>query len=285
MEAYGGFDPQVGEIRALRTFRIGPGGILYPLFGDRAWTPGTNTSFCRVQQGADSDEAGRARHIPPDPECSCGFYAYADDGSAAEYPHSQHVLAVIAGWGRVVAGTRGIRAQYARIEALWMSSRVPPDLQAGVAAQYPDVVVYATKQGMFREQPPTLLDCYEIPTPRQRALRKRALQAVMATALVVGSLPAHWIWNHQDARLIWGSELVAFLVASWFFRISRQDRQARGYAVLCVAVTLWLVAPFAGAAGILLLRLPLLQIAFLGRLHRARLNREAGRFPAAIDLT
>ncbi|MDP9094257.1 MAG: hypothetical protein M3N95_15310 [Actinomycetota bacterium] len=46
MDAYSGFEPQVGEIRALRTFRIGPGGLLYPLFSDHAWTDGTNTAEC-----------------------------------------------------------------------------------------------------------------------------------------------------------------------------------------------------------------------------------------------
>ena len=43
METYAGFEPQIGEIRALRTFRIGPDGKLYPLYSDTAWVDGTNT--------------------------------------------------------------------------------------------------------------------------------------------------------------------------------------------------------------------------------------------------
>lgn len=153
MEAFGGFEPQVGEIRALRTFRIGPGGVLYPLFVDRAWTPGTNTSLCRLPQPTGQHLTWRAPHPAPDPDCGCGFYAYADDTSAGEYPHSRHVLAVIACWGQVIAGTRGVRSQHARIEALWISPKVPNELKAAVTAHYPDLSVYGTKTAMLNQLP------------------------------------------------------------------------------------------------------------------------------------
>ncbi len=282
MDTFGGFEPQVGEIRALRTFRIGPGGILYPLFGTQPWTAATNTSACTALT---SGTHNHTQHTAPDPECGCGFYAYADDASAAEYPQSQHVLAVIACWGRVIAGTRGVRAQHARIEALWMSPTVPQELKSAVAVHYPSTSVYDMKTAMLSDHPPTLLDCYEIPTPRQRWMGKRALQAALFTALTVGALPANWTWHHQDARLIWAAELGFFLLAAVFFRLTGKDRHARGSALLYAAVTLWLIAPFAGGAGILLLRLPILQIAILGKLHRARLNHEASRFPALITST
>lgn len=211
--------------------------------------------------------------------------AYADDVSAGEYPQSQHVLAVIACWGRLIAGTRGIRSEHARIEALWMSPTVPDELRDDVAAHYPELSVYDTKTAMLSEHPPTLLDCYEIPTPRQRTARKRLQQFALLTALALGSLPADWIWHHHDARLIWGAELLFFVVAALFLHLTGNDRHARGSALLYTAVTLWLIAPFAGSAGILLLRLPILQIAILGRIHRARLNRDASRFPASITTT
>ena len=121
MEAYAGFDPRVGEIRALRTFRIGPGGVLYPLFSNTPWSDGTNTARCRA--GGASDES--AEHRAPEPDCTCGFYAYACEAAAAEYPNARHVLATVACWGRVIAGTRGIRAEHGRIEAIWMSETVP----------------------------------------------------------------------------------------------------------------------------------------------------------------
>ncbi len=279
MDAFGGFEPRVGEIRALRTFRIGPGGILYPLFGTEAWTSATNTSGCRVRPTGTDDGTP---HSAPDPECGCGFYAYAEDTSAAEYPQSQHVLAVVACWGRVIAGTRGVRAQHARIEALWMSPRVPSELRSAVAAQYPATSIYEAKTAMLAEHPPTHLECYEIPTAGQRRMGKRALTAALVTALAVGALPANWTWYQDDLRLIWVAELGFFLLAAIFYRLAGKDRQARGTALLYVAVALWLIAPFAGGVGIVLLRLPILQIAVLGYVHRARLNREANRFPASI---
>jgi hypothetical protein len=52
--------------------------------------------------------------------------------------------------------------------------------------------------------------------------------------------------------------------------------------VLCLAVVLWMLAPFAGFAGVLLLRLPLLEIAALTMLQRHTLRRAATRFPADI---
>lgn len=282
MDTFAGCEPRVGEIRALRTFRIGAGGVLYPLFDTQAWTTATNTSVCRAPETAIENDP---QHTAPDPECGCGFYAYADDASAGDYPQTQHVLAVIACWGRVIAGTRGVRAQHARVEALWMSPIVPHEIQSAVAAHYPATAVYDIKTAMLQEHPPTLLDCYEIPTPRRRWMGRRALQAVLFTALVVGALPASWTWHHHGARLIWFAELGFFVLGCAFVRVVGKDRQLRGTALLCAAVILWLTAPLAGGVGTIFLRLPIMQIAVMGHLHRARLNREASRFPATITAT
>jgi hypothetical protein len=48
------------------------------------------------------------------------------------------------------------------------------------------------------------------------------------------------------------------------------------------AVALWLLAPFAGAVGVLLLRLPLIQIAALLFVQRVLLARAASTFPAEV---
>jgi hypothetical protein len=139
MEPYAGFEPQVGEIRALRTFRIGPGGSLVPLFGSEAWHDASNTARCRVVQRPD---AAVGPHEVPDPECSCGFYAYGNAAAVGEYPHTRHVLAVVACWGRVIAGTRGVRAEHCRVEALWLSERVPAELIGQLGNRYPSVTIY-----------------------------------------------------------------------------------------------------------------------------------------------
>lgn len=282
MDTFTGCEPRVGEIRALRTFRIGSGGVLYPLFGTEAWTTATNTAVCAVQATANPEYA---QHTAPDPGCGCGFYGFADDSGAAEYPQAQHVLAVIACWGSVVAGTLGVRAQHARVEALWMSPTVPQELRSAVADHYPATSMYDIKAAMLSDHPPTLLDCYEIATPRRRWVRRRALQVVLFTALAVGLPPVSWTWHHHDARLVWVAELGFFLLGAAFHLLTGGDRGLRGTALLYATVILWLIAPLAGGAGFVFLRLPILEIAILGYLHRARLNREASRFPATITAT
>ncbi len=280
MDAYAGFEPQVGEIRALRTFRIGPGGVLYPLFSDSPWTAGANTARCGA---SGPPAAGRQVHPAPDPDCTCGFYAYASESSAAEYPFARHVLAVVACWGHVIAGTRGIRAEHGRIEAIWTSETVPPDLAAQVAQRYPATATYADKDEMLVEHPPTMLDCYEIDEPHERTMKRVGLRVLIIVALVVGLLPTRWLGSNNDARLVWAAELCFFLVGVAILRRRRTDFAARRRMLVFVAVALWLVAPFAGTTGVLLLRLPLIQIGALGLVQRRMGTRAASRFPALIN--
>ena len=195
--------------------------------------------------------------------------------------HARHVLAVVACWGKVIAGTRGIRAQYARIEALWLSETVPCSLAASVGARYPTTVAYSDKDAMLAEHSPTTLDCYEIDVTAQHTRKNRALRVAAVAALVLGCLPASWIWGQQDIRWVWAAELCLFVAAAATSRRGR-DSRARALTLLYAAISVWLVAPFAGPAGIVLLRLPLLQITALGLIQRGFVNREARRFPARI---
>jgi hypothetical protein len=270
MEAYTGFEPQVGEIRAVRTFRIGPNGSLYPLFSDVAWSAGTNTARCRF-----------APHATPETGCTCGYYAYASDAAASEYPNARHVLAVVSCWGHVIAGTRGIRAEFARIDAIWMSDAVPAGLAALVATRYPGLSIYADKQAMLAQHPPTVLDCYQN-DPSERAVRRIGLRLAILLALVMGVLPTSWLGSNDDARLVWAAELGFFLIGAVVLHRKRTDLAAKRQALVFVAVALWLVAPFAGAGGTLMLRLPLIQIAALTAYQRWLLTQEARRFPARI---
>ena len=277
MDTFSGFEPQVGEIRALRTFRIGPGGLLYPLFSDEPWSAGANTAQCRGAQ-SHGDEPD---HVVVEPGCTCGFYAYADEQGAAEYPNSRHVLAVVACWGRVVAGTRGVRRQHARVEAIWMSPTVPPDLAAAVAAGYPSTAVYADKAEMLSAHPATQVDCYETPTPRDQARSRRAMRAAVVVALILGALPWSWLTANSDALLLWAAALVAFFIASINYG-KRVETTARKRALVSSATVLWLLAPLAGPAGILFLRVPLLQIALVTHQQRRIALRRANQFPAEI---
>lgn len=279
MDAYAGFEPQVGEILAVRTFRIGPGGVLYPLFSNSPWADGTNTAHCKLL-GPNAAQA--RRHAAPEPDCTCGFYAYASETNAGEYPNARHVLAVVACWGRVIAGTRGIRAEHGRIQALWMSTTVPPDLANQVRATYPATAIYTDKAAMLAEYPPSRLDCYEDPAPTERRWRRIGLRLAVAVALVTGVLPEHWLGSNTDARVVWGVELAFFLIGALALRRRHTDMAAKRRGLVFFAIALWLVAPFAGTVGVLLLRLPLIQLAVLFMVQRTLLARAASTFPAEV---
>jgi hypothetical protein len=270
MEPYAGFEPQVGEIRALRTFRIGPNGLLYPLFTDAAWSAGTNTARCNL---------GGA-HASPEPDCTCGYYAYASDSAAGEYPNAHHVLAVVACWGRVIAGTRGIRAEHARVEAVWMSEKVPTELADTVAECYPAAAVYTDKQLMLTEHPPTQLDCYEL-ADSGRATRRRGVRVAVVAAIGLGLLPHTWLAGNLDLLVAWLLELTGFLIAATY-SYRRHGVAAKRRAMQSFALVLWLLSPFGGAAGTFLLRVPMMQLAFLIMAQRRALSLEASRFPARI---
>jgi hypothetical protein len=280
MEAYSGVEPHVGEITAVRTFRIGPGGVLYPLFSDLPWLAGTNTAICRVT--AASDEPGHDEHLAPEPGCTCGYYAYATDEAAQEYPNSRHVVAIIACWGHVIAGTRGLRAQHARVEAIWMSDTVPSDLADEVRAHYPGLASYTDKAEMLAAHPPTVLDCYEFEAPRERALKRLGLRLATLAALVLGVLPLRWQEHNLDLRWLWITVTAFFVLGFVVLQRRRTDLAARLLSVVFAAIVMWLAAPYAGAAGTLLLRVPLIQMTAITIFQRRLLAREANRFPALI---
>jgi hypothetical protein len=270
VDAYTGFEPQVGQIAALRTFRIGPGGWLHPLFSREPWLDGSNTARCL--------RTDVEPHPAPEPTCRCGFYAYGSE-RAVEHAHGRHVLAVVECWGRVIAGTRGVRVEHARIVALWLSRVVPSDLAAQVARNYPSVALYRDRRRMTAEHPPTELECYEPPgAGRPGAGWPLWLVAVAAAGL--GSLPVSSLGGPHAAGLLLTTTATVFVLAALL--LCRGARGSPRRSLLCLAVALWLLAGFLGAAGLVLVRLPLLQAAVVAGLHRTIVVREARRIPARI---
>lgn len=280
MERYAGFEPQVGEIRAVRTFRVGPGGVLYPLFSPDAWHDGANHAHCRIRDGAGATPTD---HHPPDPDCSCGFYAYGSEAATHEYPFARHVLAVVACWGGVIAGTRGVRAEWSRIEALWLSDAVPDELVAGVAERYPSVALYRDRAALLAEHPASDLDCYEPDTPRGHPAVRRAIQGLVTVAVLASSLPASWLGGTTATRLVCVAALAVLVASGVILSRGRAGDVANSRrVVLFHALGLWLIAPIAGPFGVWFLRLPLLQLGAVVLMQRWLLSRAAARFPAQI---
>lgn len=163
-------DLRAGEIRAVRTFRLSHDGSLLPVArGSVPWSDGPNTARCE-----------RGGHTPAAPGCSCGFYAYATLPAASRHAQARRVLAVVACWGRVIPGTLGLRAQHARIEALWVSPWAKPRYVALVRRRYPSAALYRSRRKMIRQHQPTPLDTY-LHRPRQRDQPTRPIPGRLST--------------------------------------------------------------------------------------------------------
>jgi hypothetical protein len=103
-------------------------------------------------------------HVIPEHQvatCSCGFYAYFDE--ANDYADSTTVTGVIEAYGKVTIGTRGFRAEKARLRALVIprlrnsdpnrhkGSRLTRTQTQRVRANYPAVPIFDTQSAMTAE--------------------------------------------------------------------------------------------------------------------------------------
>jgi hypothetical protein len=248
-----GAEPLVGEVVGLRTFRVDPGGLLLPLYSHEAWYDGVNVACCTPPTG----DHVRVAHSAPDEDCECGFYAYGSASAARHHRQTHYVQAVVSCWGQIVAGTQGVRSQYARIDAIWLSPRAPEWLRRRVALRYPSARLYADVAAMLAEHPLSVLDCYE--PPRRRPVAVRALGALAAAGvLALGVLPVELL---HRSPLLFGCWLVvagaAAALTAWL-AVGARSLGHVAAAVVVGGVCAWLLAPLLGWPG-WLLRLPLLR--------------------------
>jgi hypothetical protein len=247
---FSGSEPLVGEVVGLRTFRVDETGLLLPLYSDQAWYDGANLANCDPPAGGE-----RPPHPVASPGCECGFYAYGSDLAAARNRQMRHVQAVVSCWGRVVAGTQGVRAEYARIDALWLSPAVPKWISARIALRYPNARIYRDREAMLAEHPLSNLPCYELPT-RPAVFARAGLGAFAAGVLVLGVLP----WRLIDGAVltIWAAAL-GWLALAVLAVVTMHRAPGRAASVgLLLFAAAWLAAPAFGLAG-WLLRLPILR--------------------------
>jgi hypothetical protein len=256
VDGFTDLEPLVGEIVALRTFRIDDSGLLLALYSDTAWYDGTNRAVCAPPTGSHP----RGPHPVPDPECECGFYAYGSREAAARNRHLRYVQAVVSFWGSVVAGTIGVRAQYARIDALWISPRAPAWLRTRVAQRYPSARMYTEVDAMLAEHPLSALPCFGAParplTPPR--LRNVAAGTGAAALLALGLLPFATL---QASALLWFAWITATAVvatATGWLLLGTRGAGHLAAAFVLAGVLAWLLAPTLGLSG-WLLRVPVLR--------------------------
>lgn len=253
MGEFSGTEPLVGEVVGLRTFRIDDAGWLLPLYSDGAWYDGANTAACAPPTG----HHPRGPHRVPADDCECGFYAFGSATAAAQNRNSRYVQAVVSCWGGIVAGTRGFRAEYARIDALWISPEAPSWLRRRVAGRYPSARMYADPTAMVAEHPLTRLTCYRAPSARRRI---PALAAALAGAslLALGLLPFGTL--HSSAALwdLWLAALSLTAMLTGWLLVGAHGAGHVAAAFVVASVLAWLVAPAFGLSG-WLLRVPVLR--------------------------
>jgi hypothetical protein len=185
----------VGDVRLVRTFRVGADGGLYPVNSATAWADGWNTATC-----------GRGHnHAAPDPRCRCGFYVYAHPSYVLAQAPARQIVAVVAVHGALETGTRGARAGRARIEAVWLGPRVTEDLAARIRARYPSVRTYRDRAAMFADLPVDTLPGFRAPriTERGRTTFRLALSIFLACGAVVGAMPTSTTVASQPLAALW----------------------------------------------------------------------------------
>jgi hypothetical protein len=248
-----GGTPLVGEIVGLRTFRIDDAGMLLPLYTDGAWYDGVNTATCSPPTG----HHPRGPHPVPADDCECGFYAYGSREAAAQNRNMRYVQAVVSCWGGVVAGTKGFRAEHARIDALWINPAAPTWIRKRVAARYPSARIYADSSAMLAEHPLSALDCYRRPGARHLAPRIAAA-AAGAALLSLGLLPFGTLHGIAALWELWlAVTALTALVTGWLV-LGTNGAGHLAAAFVAGGVLAWLLAPVFGLGG-WLLRVPLLR--------------------------
>lgn len=225
------FDYAPGSIHGLRSWRMDAFGRLTGVTHKRIWTPGENTATCEapprrelcpkaslgeVQMWEENKYALMWRTTPPrpkpcgkdlsckdgyhtsvpshdfDPGCSCGFWAYFEDGFAE---HGE-VVGVIEGYGRTTIGTRGFRAEKARIVA-FSTKGLTLTKTARLAALYPDAAHYANKAALVaafpslvaREWEPVGADFWTKPVPKSADESIASLYSQYAAQMMRYTLP------------------------------------------------------------------------------------------------
>jgi len=125
-----------GTLTGIRSFKVDDYGRLTAVNYPGVWTPGENVATCRSDAigsiwsplvsmmrisvetaPAEKKEAEGPKHQVASHSCGCGFYAYYDRRHNPHHDKGQ-VLGLVEGYGVMTVGSRGFRAEKARIVAL-----------------------------------------------------------------------------------------------------------------------------------------------------------------------
>jgi hypothetical protein len=217
----------VGEVRLVRTFRVGGDGGLYAVHSRHRWEPGWNTAQC-----------GKGRdHTAPGEECGCGFYAYAHPIYTRRQPPASQVLAVVGAQGAMEVGTRGARVGQARVEAIWFGPKVGDNLADRVQQRYPAAVIYRDRAAMLAEVPLTALDGFRAArfSERWRWFGRLCLGVLLAVSALVGALGGSAVTGEGSA--LWIAVVLSALAVALVAVVCR----AQIVTLAALSAVAWLV--------------------------------------------
>jgi len=147
-------DLVAGVLRGYRTWHIDAGGLprrpgTLPLTSITrqhvAWPPELRAECTRAEGDIASGE--RRGHRAPDARCACGIYAWYRPDDAAEY--AAEVFGVVDAAGVVLMGTRGFRAERARIRAVVTRNR-----RLTAACRDAGIEVFRRRRVLLAQYPP-----------------------------------------------------------------------------------------------------------------------------------
>lgn len=164
MGDYGDVDSPVfiGELRGYRGWVLpSERDKLSSIFKRFDWSPGVNIAECRQPWHDLSDDPC------PSPYCTCGFYAHYSVKDAVDYC-SGLIYGSIMASGTIIPGTRGFRAERARVEAVILpftfATKYGSERIEEVRETYPDVKILSNAAKFKKEFPST-------PNPWQKSER------------------------------------------------------------------------------------------------------------------
>lgn len=145
-----------GTILGLRTLHLAGDRLYSPSRAFFVWKPGENVSICSLTGYGITGCADFAH-------CKCGFYAYTNGSNIYYGPDraaqmwfgdepAVRVATLVEGYGKVVTGSKGFRAQKMRILAMAMEE------EKNILKSWPTlapfgVPVYHTQDAMLKEHP------------------------------------------------------------------------------------------------------------------------------------
>jgi hypothetical protein len=120
----------LAPVHAFRDWHALPEGLTSPRTGV-TWASPVLTAECRPRT---AEDLVRPSHHAPGHDCSCGIRGYFHPNRDTSKVDFQGVTGVITAWGQVEVHEDGIRAEFARVQALGVYSRWTRRQKAMVSA-------------------------------------------------------------------------------------------------------------------------------------------------------